>query len=119
MKTLKIQDNKVQCTIWGSDIEVLQDTLKPFQTYSISNARVEKLDEAYRFHNHDLQWTLSCRTPIEQLSVPGLNVRILRFNFVPLKDLSEHVNNDRGFGMSTMSNLNVDITRQKIDITCA
>lgn len=85
--------------MWNADIEILKDTLKVFHTYSISNSKVENTPIEFCVFDHTLQWTLSCRTPIEQISMPGLNVRGLKFQFVPLKDLSEHIGNDQGFGM--------------------
>lgn len=93
-----MQGTKVQGTIFGQDITVLKDTLKTYQTYSISNAVVQPTPPEHRVINNDYQWLLYGRTPIEETPVPELSIRALEYDFVPLTELQKHVNQPDGIG---------------------
>lgn len=87
-----MQDTKIQCTIWNADRQVLKYTLKLYHSYSISNAKVKITPLNYRILNNTLQWNLSCS------SVAVYNIRRIRYQFVPLKDLSEYAHDTQGSG---------------------
>lgn len=80
----------VQATIFGSDIDILSDTLQIFHTYSISNATVQPILSEHKIIENPYQWILYARTPIEATPVEGLNVRSLNYNFTSLGDLADH-----------------------------
>ncbi|KAH7860698.1 hypothetical protein Vadar_016943 [Vaccinium darrowii] len=74
-------------TIFAEDIAILSNTLKMFQTYSISNATVDTLDVQHRFVDHCFQLKISARTPIQAKLVDGLTSRTLKFDFTPIADI--------------------------------
>lgn len=53
----------------------------------------------FQLFDNPLQWTLSCRTPIEEISDAVYDIRYVKYQFVPLQDLGEYLHNNRGFGM--------------------
>ncbi|THG09958.1 hypothetical protein TEA_006274 [Camellia sinensis var. sinensis] len=75
-------------TIYGNDIEVLENTLQIFETYSISNAIVRHVAE-HRIVPNEYQWNLHGRTPIEETEDDQLTLHNLSFNFTPLNDLED------------------------------
>ncbi|KAH7846156.1 hypothetical protein Vadar_010559 [Vaccinium darrowii] len=81
------EGTRIQGTI-GEDIAILSNTLKMFQTYSISNATVDKLDVQHRFVDHCFQLKISARTPIQAKLIDGLTIRTLKFNFTPIADIA-------------------------------
>ncbi|KAG5566130.1 hypothetical protein RHGRI_001906 [Rhododendron griersonianum] len=88
---------KIQATIFGPDIEILEHTLKVYHTYSIRNAQITKTpDDCHHVANNILQWKLLSRTPVEKITVEGLSIRALKYNFVPLAELHNHQNNKNG-----------------------
>ncbi|KAG5517413.1 hypothetical protein RHGRI_037972 [Rhododendron griersonianum] len=91
------EGTQIQCTIWNADIQVLEDTLELYHSYSISNAKVDMTPPDFQLFDNPLQWTLSCRTPIEEISDAVYDIRYVKYQFVPLQDLGEYVHNNRGF----------------------
>ncbi|KAG5558126.1 hypothetical protein RHGRI_008145 [Rhododendron griersonianum] len=91
------EGTKIQATIFGSDIEILEHTLTVYHTYSIRNAQISKTpDDCYHVANNALQWKLLSRTPVEEIPVQGLSIRALKYNFVPLGELHNHQKNKNG-----------------------
>ncbi|KAG5542824.1 hypothetical protein RHGRI_015805 [Rhododendron griersonianum] len=62
-----------------------------------SNAKVEVTPSDYRIVDNPLQWTLSSRTPIEEIPDAVYNIRDVKYQFVELQDLNEYVRDTRGF----------------------
>ncbi|KAG5538290.1 hypothetical protein RHGRI_019025 [Rhododendron griersonianum] len=98
------EGTKMQCTIWNADIPVLEDTLELYHSYSISNAKVDMTVPEFRICYSPLQWTLSARTPIEEIAGVLYNIKCVKYEYVPLADLSEYVCNNRGFVRNVCSN---------------
>lgn len=94
-----MQGTKVQGTIFGQDMNVLKDTLKMYKTYSISNAVVQPTPPEHRVIDNDYQWLLYARTPIEEIVVETLCIRALKYDFVPLAQISNHANSGTGIGI--------------------
>ncbi|KAG5537195.1 hypothetical protein RHGRI_024583 [Rhododendron griersonianum] len=91
------EGTKMQCTIWNTDIAVLEDTLQLYHNYAISNARVDMTVPDFRIFDSPLQWTLSGRTPIEEIPHIVYDIKCVKYEYVPLRDLGEHIRSNRGF----------------------
>lgn len=73
LKPIKILENmttqqgtRIQATIFGNNIWILQNTLELYYTYSISNATVTTTAEQFRFLNQKCQLTINAQSPIEE-----------------------------------------------------
>lgn len=62
--------------LWTKDMEVLKDTLKPFDAYLISNAQINLTPEAYRVLENPYQLYLTARTSIEDIPMLALIPKI-------------------------------------------
>ncbi|KAI7995523.1 Replication protein A 70 kDa DNA-binding subunit B [Camellia lanceoleosa] len=83
--------SKVQATIFGADIEVLQTTLEIFSSYAISNAQVRSIPEQHQIVENEYQWTIHGRTSIEKIKDDQLTIRSLNFNFTTLTALENNI----------------------------
>ncbi|XP_058198305.1 replication protein A 70 kDa DNA-binding subunit B-like [Rhododendron vialii] len=84
-----IQGTRIQATIFGNNIKILENTLELYHTYSISNAAVTATVEQFRFLEQKCQLTISARSPVESKKIDGLTQRSIRFNFTPLAHLNQ------------------------------
>ncbi|KAG5546078.1 hypothetical protein RHGRI_018302 [Rhododendron griersonianum] len=91
------EGTKMQCTIWNTDIPVLEDALELYHSYLISNAKVDTTVPEFQIFDNPLQWTLSERTPIEEIPDAVYDIRHVKYEYVLLRDLGEYVHNKRGF----------------------
>ncbi|KAI8525501.1 hypothetical protein RHMOL_Rhmol13G0235000 [Rhododendron molle] len=80
---------KIQATVFGTNIRILEDTLKLYQTYSISNAIVTTTPEQFRFLDQKCQLTIHGRTPVKAIKIDGLTQRSIKYNFTPLANVSQ------------------------------
>lgn len=83
------QGTKIQATIYGTNIQILENTLKLHQTYSITNATVTTTPDQFCFLEQKYQLTISARSPVEAKKVDGLKDRSIKYNFTPLADLRQ------------------------------
>ncbi|KAG5549907.1 hypothetical protein RHGRI_015021 [Rhododendron griersonianum] len=83
------EGNKMQATIFGYNIRILQNTLKMYHTYCITNAAVGQTPEKSRFLENKYQLAINARTPVEEIQIDGLTLRNMRYNFTPITDISQ------------------------------
>ncbi|KAG5552505.1 hypothetical protein RHGRI_010554 [Rhododendron griersonianum] len=83
------EGNKMQATIFGYNIRILQNTLKMYHTYCITNAAVGQTPEKYRFLENKYQLAINARTPVEEIQIDGLTLRTMRYNFTPITAISQ------------------------------
>ncbi|KAF7139857.1 hypothetical protein RHSIM_Rhsim06G0109700 [Rhododendron simsii] len=73
------EGKKIQCTIFGGDMEVLKDTLKVVHTYSITNINTTPGD--YRVIDNELQW--------HTILLPHATKRNISSRFISCRPLSQ------------------------------
>ncbi|KAL2505399.1 Replication protein A 70 kDa DNA-binding subunit B [Abeliophyllum distichum] len=61
------EKNKVQATIYNTNIQAFEDQLVSSKTYLISNTAVKPTKQQYRSWMGDVQWTISGRTKVEEI----------------------------------------------------
>lgn len=89
----------MQASIFGNDIRLLANTLKPLHKYCISNASVQGIDSKFRVVPNEYQWTISGRTPIIELNnTEEASLIAPVFNFVSFSDLFKHINSVEDIG---------------------
>ena len=84
-----MQGKKVSATIFGRDINTLEDTLQLFKTYSISKAVVKPVPVEHQTLENKYQWILFGKTPIEEIQDENLTVRNLALDLMPLNKIHE------------------------------
>lgn len=84
-------------------MRVLKHTLKIYHTYRISNAVINKTPAQHRVIDNDHQWVLYARTQIEEVEVKALTIEALKYNFVPLADLTKYTKSREGIGINFTS----------------
>ncbi|XP_058191895.1 replication protein A 70 kDa DNA-binding subunit D-like [Rhododendron vialii] len=83
------EGTKIQATVFGTNIRILEDTLKLYHTYSISNDVVTATPEQFRFLEQKCQLTINAHTPVEAIKIDGLTQRSIKYDFTPLASLGQ------------------------------
>ncbi|KAG5564858.1 hypothetical protein RHGRI_000901 [Rhododendron griersonianum] len=86
---VQVMGNKMQATIFGYNIRILQNTLKIYHTYCITNAAVGQTPEKFRFLENKYQLAINARTPVEEIQIDGLTLRTMRYDFTPITAISQ------------------------------
>lgn len=97
-----VQGTRIQATIYGNDIRILENRLQLFQTYSITNATVTATQENFRFLEQKNQLTISARNPVREMTIDGLTLRSIKYNFTPIIALTEVTDPDPNLGRSLL-----------------
>ncbi|KAG5557534.1 hypothetical protein RHGRI_007691 [Rhododendron griersonianum] len=94
------EGNKMQATIFGYNIRILQNTLKMYHTYCITNAAVGQTLEKFRFLENKYQLAINARTPVKEIQIDGLTLRTLRYYFTPISAISQVRVSDAKIGLT-------------------
>ncbi|KAF8380722.1 hypothetical protein HHK36_028212 [Tetracentron sinense] len=86
--------NRVQATIFDSDISLFQHTFSPMKSYYVSDACVNPIDPKYRYVSNNYQWIINNRTRVEDVEENEEDVSEEIYKFVPFNDLNAHMNSD-------------------------
>ncbi|XP_058200955.1 replication protein A 70 kDa DNA-binding subunit D-like [Rhododendron vialii] len=81
------EENKIQATIFGYNIRILESSLKLYHTYFITNAGVTATPEIFRVLENKNQLAINARTPVEEMQIDGLTMRTIKYNFTPIAAL--------------------------------
>ncbi|KAG5532702.1 hypothetical protein RHGRI_027111 [Rhododendron griersonianum] len=90
------EGSKIQGTIFQQDMRFLKNTLKIYHTYRISIAIINDTPAQHQVIDNDHEWVLYARTPIEEVAVKELSITALKYNFVPLADLTKYTKSREG-----------------------
>ncbi|KAL2521563.1 Replication protein A 70 kDa DNA-binding subunit B [Forsythia ovata] len=88
---MDMERNKVQATIYDTNIQAFQDQLIPSRTYLISNAAVRLTKPQYRSTVGEVQWTISGRTKVQELQEDHTAFISSAYVFTPFSGLYEHM----------------------------
>ncbi|KAL2499699.1 Replication protein A 70 kDa DNA-binding subunit B [Abeliophyllum distichum] len=88
---MDMERNKVQATIYDTNIQAFQDQLLPSKTYLISNAAVRLTKPEYRSTVGEIQWTISGRTKVQELQEDHTAFISSTYVFTPFDRLHEHM----------------------------
>ncbi|KAG5537862.1 hypothetical protein RHGRI_025084 [Rhododendron griersonianum] len=83
------EGNKMQATIFGYNVKILESSLNLYRTYSITNATVTKTLEIFRFLENKNQLAINGHTPVEEIQIDGLTMRTMQYNFTPISALPQ------------------------------
>lgn len=86
--------------MFGQNIKILEETLKLYHTYSITNATVTETPQMFRFLENKCQLAIKARTPVEEIHIDGLTQRTVKYNFTPIAALHQVKNRDTKLGKS-------------------
>ncbi|KAL2505488.1 Replication protein A 70 kDa DNA-binding subunit B [Abeliophyllum distichum] len=88
---MDMERNKVQATIYDTNIQAFQDQLLPSKTYLISNAAIRLTKPQYRSTVGEIQWTISGRTKVQELQEDHTAFISSTYVFTPFDRLHEHM----------------------------
>ncbi|XP_060973543.1 replication protein A 70 kDa DNA-binding subunit B-like [Cannabis sativa] len=83
--------NKVEATIFESDIDTWKDTLNMYQWYYISNARVTKAHDHFKYKDYPYQWIITCTTKIEESTKNEDKNQQPEYKIVNFNDLDPYI----------------------------
>ncbi|KAF7147897.1 hypothetical protein RHSIM_Rhsim03G0120000 [Rhododendron simsii] len=94
------EGNKIQASIFGQNIRILEQTLKLYHTYSITNAAVTETPQLFRFLENKNQLAINARTPVEEIHIDGLTQRTVKYSFTPTTALHQVKSRDAKLGLT-------------------
>ncbi|XP_042940518.1 uncharacterized protein LOC122275493 [Carya illinoinensis] len=84
------EGNRVQATMFGTDIDPRENTLKILQSYYIIDAYVKPVDPKYKIGEYQYQWTLNSKTIIEDVPQNEEQIDAPKYEIIPFKDLEAY-----------------------------
>ena len=76
--------------MFNAAIEKMGSKLHTFKKYLISNADVREIEEQYQTNGLTIQWVISAKTVVEELSEQGSCVLTNEFTPISFKDLASY-----------------------------
>lgn len=94
-----LQGTTIQATSFNENIDIFGTILNIDSSYTISNASVKHVQPQFKVAQHDFELIFNSKTKI--LHVPDHVTPLTQehHEFVPLSDISKHVETDTRFGM--------------------
>ncbi|XP_071931589.1 replication protein A 70 kDa DNA-binding subunit B-like isoform X5 [Coffea arabica] len=84
------QGSRVEEIMFNAAIEKMGSKLHTFKKYLISNADVREIEEQYQTNGLAIQWVISAKTVVEELSEQGSCVLTNEFTPISFKDLASY-----------------------------
>ncbi|XP_027169604.1 replication protein A 70 kDa DNA-binding subunit B-like [Coffea eugenioides] len=84
------QGSRVEGIMFNAAIEKMGSKLHTFKKYLISNADVREIEEQYQTNDLTIQWVISAKTVVEELSEQGSCVLTNEFTPISFKDLASY-----------------------------
>lgn len=86
------EGSQVEGIIFNNDIPKMSPILQVYRKYKISNAEVRPIQPKYQTAEITIQWVISARTVIEEIS-DDEDVIPVKFSCTPFKELSQYMDN--------------------------
>nr|XP_027067672.1 replication protein A 70 kDa DNA-binding subunit B-like [Coffea arabica] len=84
------QGSRVEGIMFNAAIEKMESKLHTFKKYLISNADIREIEEQYQTNCLTIQWVISAKTVVEELSEQGSCVLTNEFTPISFKDLASY-----------------------------
>ncbi|XP_042962415.1 uncharacterized protein LOC122296677 [Carya illinoinensis] len=97
------EGNRVQATMFGTDIDSRKNSLHIFRSYYITNAFVKPLDPKFRTESYEFQWILNSKTIIEEVPNDETHLKLPKFNFISIDQLDPYKDSIAEIGLSLSS----------------